>query len=380
MSPSLLDTHHYEDHLSAYAQKSGTSKGRRYPELPHPFRNPYQRDRDRVVHCRAFRRLADKTQVLVHFQSDHYRTRLTHSLEVSQVSRFIARVLGLHEDLVEAIALAHDLGHPPFGHAGEAVLNRLMAEEGGFEHNDQSLRIVDLLENKYPGFPGLNLTYEVRNGLIKHRQSGAKPNAMKADYDLEQMPILEAQVVDLSDEIAYSCHDLEDGLSHGFLPWEEVVKLAIVQRLELPFSLKERPEDEILLYHLVRRLIDLLVRDVVDTTEKAIQKNEVKTPQDITSLKRSLAALSPDLRREFTELRRLLYHKFYKHPEILKATQKAETVITRLFEHFVANPAGLPQSTQMKTKIRSLKRVICDYIAGMTDHYVEEEAAKRSLV
>ncbi len=377
MSLNFLTINHPEDMLSSYAQKSSVSLGRRHPEIPHPFRNPYQRDRDRIVYCRAFRRLADKAQVLIHFRGDHYRTRLTHSIEVSQVSRCIARVLQVHEDLVETIALAHDLGHPPFGHAGEAVLNHLMEEDGGFEHNDQSLRIVDLLENKYPDFPGLNLTHEVRHGLIKHRQSGAKPNAMKADYDLEQMPILEAQVVDLSDEIAYSCHDLEDGLSHGFLQWDEVMNLAIVQRLELPPSLKE---GEVLLYHLVRRLIDQLVRDVVDTTQKAIQKNGIKTLQDITSLKRSLVGLSPDLRREFTELRRFLYHKFYKHLKILQAVQKAETIITRLFEYFVATPADLPESTQMKTKIRSLKRVVCDYIAGMTDHYAEEEASKRALV
>jgi dGTPase len=377
---SLFSYQEYEDFLNSYAQRSSESQGRRSREMPHPFRNPYQRDRDRIIHCRAFRRLEHKAQVLLYQTGDHYRTRLTHTLEVSQIARSMARTLRIHEDLVEAIALAHDLGHSPFGHAGEKVLNDLMKEEGGFEHNIQSLRIVDYLENSYPQFRGLNLTYEVRHGLIKHRNKANLPSWVQEEYDLECLPILEAQVVDLSDEIAYACHDLEDGLTYGYLRLEDVSTLDLLQRAEPTFvRLKEKPSKKVLIYHQIRSLIDMLVRDAVETTIKELAIHSIRCVQDVISFKSYLAVLSKEIREEFQEFRSFLYKNFYRHEKLEESLEEAERVIRGLFVYFLRHPQELPRGTQNETGTQPVKRVICDYIAGMTDRYAVEEHRRRGL-
>jgi len=376
-----LDTSEYERSLASYAQTCHLSKGRKYQELPHPFRTPYQRDRDRVAHSRAFRRLEYKTQVLVNHLGDHYRTRLTHSIEASLISRSIARTLALHEDLVEAIALAHDLGHPPFGHAGETILNKLMQSFGGFEHNMQSLRVVDILENPYPQFPGLNLTHEVRISLIKNKTALKKSSLQNySEFEFLSSPNLEAQVVDISDAIAYSCHDLEDGLSQGYLKMNEVKKLTIWGFLDkLPFSLKTNDIDEVLLYHLSRSLIDFLVRDLIVTTKNNLICNNIKTLNDATSATFNIVSLSPKVIEAFNELKSFLLNKFYRHSDILKMVDMSEKVLSGLFYAFIKNPSELPVSTQNKLTSSSQYRVICDYIAGMTDRYALDEYHKRNL-
>lgn len=374
---NLLSSH-YEDSLRSFAQKSNESKGRKHRELPHPFRNPYQRDRDRIVHCRAFRRLEYKTQVLVNYYGDHYRTRLTHSLELSLISRSIARALNIHEDLTEAISLAHDLGHPPFGHAGEEILNKLMKEEGGFEHNLQSLRIVDLLENKYPQFPGLNLTYEVRRALVKHPDFAKVRFLKHENFNLEEIPFLEAQIADVADSLTYACHDLEDGLSYGFLKLDDVKKLGIWNKIDIAHGYRQKNlSEDVIIYHLIRSLIDFLVKNMLRTIQSGIKENSIKTVQDICALKYYIAGLSPEVQKLFMELKDFLFNTFYKHPDIVKMTKKSETILEALFEYYMKNPSALPGSTYKKTRFRSLKRVICDYIAGMTDRFATEEFEKR---
>lgn len=369
----------YEDLLSPLAQKSSESLGRRHPETPHPFRNPFQRDRDRVVYCRAFRRLECKTQVLMNALGDHYRTRMTHSIEVALISRSLARALGLHEDLAEAIALAHDLGHPPFGHAGEAVLNRLMSDDGGFEHNRQSLRIVDVLENPYPRFPGMNLTFEVRSGLVKHRH--AQPGGDSGEeLPSDEVPLLEAQVVDVADEVTYSCNDLEDALTHGYVPLGAVRELGILRHLDpsrLDVVLKS--DDEVVLYHLSRSLIDRLVRDLVESAKRRIEERGIRTRRDVTMQNEPLVRISGGLREDFEEFRRFLLEKFYRHPDIVKISRTAEKVLTKLFTHFEKHPGELPESTYHKIGKRPVRRVVCDYIAGMTDRYARQEYRKRGF-
>jgi len=376
-----LDISEYERSLASYAQTCDLSKGRKYQELPHPFRTPYQRDRDRIVHSRAFRRLEYKTQVLVNHLGDHYRTRLTHSIEASLISRSISRTLSLNEDLAEAIALAHDLGHPPFGHAGEKILNDLMKSFGGFEHNMQSLRVVDILENPYPQFPGLNLTYEVRISLIKYKD--VLKNFSAKDYnefDFLSSPNLEAQVVDISDAITYSCHDLEDGLSQGYLNINEVKKLSIWNFLDKPpFSLKTNDIDEVLLYHLTRSLVDFLVCNVIINTRNNFIKNNIKTLNDVTSVSSNLVSLSPEVTDAFFEFKNFLLNKFYHHSDILKMVDMSEKVLSSLFYAFIKDPSELPIGTRNKFKTRSQYRVICDYIAGMTDRYALDEYQRRKL-
>ncbi len=380
MSLSISLESQYEDRLSPFAQKSSESRGRLHRELPHPYRNPFQRDRDRIVHSRAFRRLQYKTQVLVNYLGDHYRTRLTHSLEVSLISRSIARTLCLHEDLAEAIALAHDLGHSPFGHAGEQVLNSLMKDEGGFEHNLQSLRVVDRLENKYPQFPGLNLTYEVRKGLLKHSDFKNDELLKKENFNPEESLTLEAQLVDVADGIAYSCHDLEDGLAYGYLHLEEVRKLSIWNHTDLSSGLPGKSlSDEVIYYHLVRYLIDALVKNVVLEARRRIAHYEIRSIKDVLLCRRPLIALPKPLEKDYLLLKDFLMEHFYHHPQILQVTRSTGKVMTTLFRHYESNPKELPNSTQKKTRYRSLKRVICDYMAGMTDRFALEEYKKKGF-
>ena len=361
--------------LSPLAVKAAHSKGRQYHEAPSENRTCFQRDRDRIVHAKAFRRLKQKTQVFVN-ASDHYRARLTHTLEVAQVSRHLARLMRLNEDLAECIALAHDLGHTPFGHSGERELNRLMAEHGGFEHNLQSRRIVDVLEKKYPGFPGLNLSFEVREGLIKHRASvGLESDADQKDFALPFVS-LEAQVCNLADEIAYNSHDVDDGLSSGLISASELETNVTLWReargaVSSQYQALSDPE----LYHLIHSfLISAFIDDVLVTTEKAILEAGVTSLEALQSQKKSLVRYSPEMARKNRELRQFLFKRFYQHHRIYRANIKGQRIIRGLFEAFSEDIKLLPESYQAKLgKSEPLPRVVADYIAGMTDDYALQE-------
>ena len=358
--------------LAPYAQFSADTRGRRHKELPPEWRTHFQRDRDRIIHSRAFRRLEYKTQVFLNGTGDHYRTRLTHTMEVAGISRNIARALGLNEDLAEAIALAHDLGHSPFGHKGESVLNRLMKGHGGFEHNQHSLRIVEEIEKKYPGFPGLNLCWEVREGLQKHNlrydQPGGKafstPNAS-----------LEAQVANLSDEIAYYSHDLDDGLEAGLLDEEKLLADVSIWRDTAKFVREQFGDlpDECRRFYTIRCIIDDQVRDVVTMSEAAIRRAAVKSADDARRQPGRLIRYSAERRKLNGQLRKYLYRNFYYHPVVSKPNVRAIKLMEELFQHYLDNPKTLSDFSRKSVRRLGLHRVICDYIAGMTDLYVIKE-------
>ncbi len=359
--------------LSSYAQKSNQSKGRQYPEAEHPYRTVFQRDRDRVIHSSAFRRLQYKTQVFVNHEGDYYRTRITHTMEVAQIARSIARSLGLNQDLTEAISLAHDLGHTPFGHSGEKVLNEIMKGDGGFEHNAQSYRIVTHLEDKYPSFRGLNLSYEVLEGIDKHRTRYDRPGGDGEQYTLE------AQIVDLADEIAYSSHDIDDGLTSGLLDFEGLSEVPLwkrnIEKVKQHFPNLNR---EKMKYQAVRQIIDEQVTDLLNETVRRIEKFGAKTVEDVRKCPEELAALSPEFRPQFLEMKRYLFQNMYRHHRVTRMEAKSTKVIQELFKLYETNPDILPTTTRekIKNKQEPVRRVICDYIAGMTDRYAIEEFEK----
>lgn len=355
--------------LAPWAQFSAATRGRQHPEPPPEWRTHYQRDRDRVIHSRAFRRLEYKTQVFLNGTGDHLRTRLTHTIEVAAIARNIARALRLNEDLAETIALAHDLGHSPFGHAGEEVLNRLMRRHGGFEHNRQSLRVVECLEQKYPRFPGLNLTWEVREGLAKHRTS----------YDHPESPLgftarccsLEAQVANLADEIAYYSHDLDDGLEANLLS-----EPALNRELELwhraARTVRRREgvlPDEGRRYFIVRCLIEDQVRDVVVNTRHRIADAAVRSADDVRAHPRALVQYSPDRRRQNLALRDYLYRNLYYNPAVHEPNSQAVRMLEELFRFYLENPSKLGEQARRRARREGLHRAVCDYLAGMTDRY-----------
>lgn len=355
--------------LAGYAQFSADTRGRLYPESPPLWRTQYQRDRDRVIHSRAFRRLEYKTQVFLNGTGDHLRTRLTHTIEVAAMARSIARALRLNEDLAETIALAHDLGHSPFGHRGEGVLNRLMREHGGFEHNRQSLRIVEELEEKYPGFRGLNLTYEVREGLIKHQTTYDRPDARKGFS--AKSPSLEAQIANLSDELIYNSHDLDDGLDSGLLSdkklmrevrlFAEAARLVKKEHGELPAEVRR--------YFIIRCIIDQQVYDVVKTSEAAIAASGVKTVDDVRKQPRSLIQHSRERRALNSELRRYLFKNLYFNPAVMEPNRRAGEMLGELFRYFVEHPREIGAASRKRARKTGWHRAICDYISGMTDRY-----------
>jgi dGTPase len=355
--------------LATYAQLSAETRGRLYPEPPALWRTQYQRDRDRVIHSRAFRRLEYKTQVFLNGTGDHLRTRLTHTIEVAAMARNIARALRLNEDLAETIALAHDLGHSPFGHKGEAVLNRLMREHGGFEHNRQSLRIVEELEEKYPGFRGLNLSWEVREGLLKHQTTYDQPGQRKGFS--AKSPSLEAQIANLADELIYSSHDLDDGLDAGLLSEQ---KLTREVRLFAEASRLVRKEhgalpDEIRRYFIIRCIIDLQVHDVVETSEAAIVASGVKTADDVRKQPRPLVQHSRKRRALNSELRVYLYKNLYYNPAVKEPNRRAGEMLAELFCYFVKHPREIGAASRKRARKAGWPRAICDYISGMTDRY-----------
>ncbi len=363
-----------EQWLAPYGFRSRASRGREIPEEEHPYRSAFQRDRERILHTTAFRRLEYKTQVFVNYEGDYYRTRLTHTLEVAQLGRTMARALGANEDLVEAICLAHDLGHPPFGHAGEVTLNRLMADYGGFDHNKQSLRIVEKLEERYPEFRGLNLTWEVREGIVKHETEYDVADASR--FEPDKRGTLEAQLANPADEIAYTAHDLDDGLRSGLIVPEQLEGLAWWQRLRESLGWDGREFNSMWRYRLVRRLIGLLVTDLLTETGRRIAAAGVDSPDAVRAWPSNLVALPEETQRMTRELKRFLYENLYRHPRVMRMQIKAERVVTALFETYVGEPAQLPREVQRKLNDRSLHRVVCDYIAGMTDRYALQEYAK----
>ena len=364
-----------EINLASYAARSDQSRGRQHHEPFKDDRPVYERDRDRIIHCAAFRRLEYKTQVFVNHEGDYYRTRLTHSLEVSQIARGIARKLNLNEDLVEALALSHDLGHTPFGHTGETVLNRLMKDHGGFEHNQQSLRIVEILEQRYPGFDGLNLSWETREGIIKHSSDYDRVDhsAIQA-YEPEKRATLEAQIIDLADEIAYNNHDIDDGLKAGYIDLEELSKVELWQRTYLDIGRKfPGLSEKRQILQTISYLIGDLIHDLVKTTENNLRQFEILTVEDIRSHSENLVNLSAEMSHLNKELKKFLYKRLYRHSKVERMRVKAERFLTLLFENYMTNPTLLPERHQMRFELYSKERVICDYIASMTDRYAQDE-------
>lgn len=361
--------------LSPYAQHTKDTMGREYPEPEHLTRTPYQRDRDRIIHCRAFRRMEYKTQVFIIHEGDHYRTRLTHTIEVAMISRSIARALRLNEDLAEAIALAHDVGHPPFGHSGENALHEVMEPYGGFEHNSQSLRIVEELETKYPDFRGLNLTYEVREGIAKHKSAYDKPKLLK--FNPDKQPALEAQIVNVADEIAYNTHDLDDGLESELLTYKDLVEVAVWKDSYAEINEKyPKATDEIKRYYTIRSIIDKQATDVINYTKGNLEKYNIKTVEDVKNAPGEILSASPLLKEKNALLKEFLYNNLYTHYEVNRMNHKSYLTIKELFKTYIANPKLLAPSTRAKLKQYPLERVICDYIAGMTDRYAFQEHKK----
>ncbi len=365
----------FEDQMLApYGLRSKDTKGRAYPEKEPLYRTVFQRDRDRILHTTAFRRLEYKTQVFINSEGDYYRTRLTHTLEVAQIGRTIARALGANEDLIEAICLAHDLGHSPFGHSGEEVLNRLMQDYGGFDHNRQSLRIVTELERRYPDFPGLNLTWETREGMVKHETEYDISDA--ADYNPDLRGHLEAQIANVADELAYTAHDLDDGLRSGMITPSMLEGIALWEILVESVGVRPAPLDELTRHRLIRKLIGVEVTDMVNTTGQRLRESGVGSVEDIQKLDYNVATFSEDMRRRNRELKDFLYANLYRHPRVLRMQAKAERVISELFEAYQKEPAILPNHIQERIDRFGLERTICDYIAGMTDRFAIEEYSR----
>lgn len=359
--------------LAPYAVKSRDSLGRAHKEEEHPYRSCYQRDRDRIVHSAAFRRLEYKTQVFVNHEGDYYRTRLTHSIEVSQIARTIAWALRLNMDLTEAIALAHDLGHTPFGHAGEDILNELMADSGGFNHNLQGLRVVDYLEERYPEFRGLNLSWEVREGIVKH--SSVFDIAVKIkEFFPERMPSLETQLVDAADEIAYDNHDLDDGLTSGLIKEEDLKGLEIWEKINRKINQKYAKIDlNKRKYLVIRGLIDLQVTDLIENTRKAIERLEIKDYSGLRKIDYKLVDFSEDIKQLRKPLRDFLMQNLYHNYRVTRMSTKAKRFIRELFCEYTARPGQLPAEIQLRISKEGVKRVVCDYIAGMTDRCALDE-------
>jgi dGTPase len=356
--------------LAPYAQFSGDTRGRKYKEVPPLWRTQYQRDRDRVIHSRAFRRLEYKTQVFLNGTGDHLRTRLTHTIEVAAISRNISSALKLNTDLAETIALAHDLGHSPFGHKGETVLARLMKGHGGFEHNQHSLRIVEELEQKYPDFPGLNLSWEVREGLAKHYTSYDHPSKRKG-FDAKNSS-LEAQVANLADEITYYSHDLDDGLDSGLLSEKDLIKKVHVFAQAAKLVKREHGAlpDECRRYFIIRTVIDMQIHDVVENSEALIAAAKVNSADDVRRYPKALIQHSPARRKSNLELRDYLYKNLYFNPVVHGPNMRAVKMLDKLFKYYFAHPKKIGENARRRMRKIGLHRAVCDYIAGMTDRYV----------
>jgi dGTPase len=357
--------------LASVAQKSGDSRGRQHSEPSHAYRTEFQRDRARIIHSRAFRRLEYKTQVFLNGTGDHLRTRLTHSIEVASISRTIARALRLNEDLAEAIALGHDLGHAPFGHSGEEMLAECMRDHGGFDHNRQSVRVVELLETPYPDFPGLNLTFEVREGLRKHERPYKFPTPAREEYDC---PSLEGQVADLADEITYYSHDLDDALDFEILTPERLEENEVWGNSHRAVLARYTAARELELHKLViRDIIDREVHDLVATSAESIAQSGVQSADEVRCQNAPLIRYSDELAEANRALRKFLYQNVYYHPRVAEVNRRACEMLRRVFETYLADPDRLGEGAIRRVEKEGLHRTVCDYIAGMTDRYVMEE-------
>ena len=357
--------------LAPFAVKSGESQGRQYPEEEHQYRTRFQRDRDRIIHTSAFRRLEYKTQVFVYHEGDYYRTRLTHSLEVAQIARSICKSLQLNEDLAESVALSHDLGHPPFGHTGQDVLNRLMKDHGGFEHNKQSLRILKLLEKRYPEFDGLNLTWDVLEGICKHTKDEENPitSAEGVKY-----PSLEAQIADYADGIAYNAHDLDDGITSNLLDLDQLRKVALWKENEDRFDKKYSGLDfKLKKYQVVRSIINELTTDLRDATSKNIEDHKVTSVDEVRRAPVRMATFGKEVAEKNKELKKFLHKNMYSHRKVLRMEFKAGLTLDGIFAAYTKMPGLLPESVLKNEAHGTLERRMCDYVSGMTDRYALNE-------
>jgi dGTPase len=360
--------------LAPYGMRSRDSRGRVYAEEEHPYRTAYQRDRDRIIHTTAFRRLEYKTQVFVNTEGDYYRTRLTHTLEVAQIGRTLARALGANEDLTEAVCLVHDIGHPPFGHSGERALDTLMQDHGGFDHNQQALRIVEMLEQRYPDWPGLNLTYEAREGIVKHETEYDVSYAQ--GFEPDKRGLLEAQIANAADEIAYNAHDLDDGLRAGLFTPQALDGLELWEKVKDSVGWDGVQFSELWRHRLIRRLIGLEVSDVVAATDRRIVTAGVKSTADIQALDHNLIGFSDETKRLNRGLKDFLYSRMYRHYRVIRMQTKADRLLSELFQAYSSEPGQLPQSARQRIEVDGLQRAVCDYLAGMTDRFALDEHAK----
>lgn len=361
------------DELAEYAISEEASRGRRFAEKPHPYRSDFERDRDRIIHCSAFRRLEGKTQVFTPGLDDYYRTRLTHSIEVAQIGRTIAKELQLNEGLTEAICLAHDLGHPPFGHAGEKVLNNLIAEFGGFEHNRQTLRIVDLLEHPYPDFFGLNLMYETRLGLARHKSPYDKPQ----DETFSELNCsLEGQIGDIADRIAYNCHDLEDGMRAGLIVGEQLKSIEIFTEAQSRINAKEIKDRTIRGTRTAKAIINTLVSDCIEASKKKISEANIRTVNDVYSSTENLIGLSADSEAKLSELEKFLLYNFYQHRSLMETMGKVKIWLSQLFGSLCHDQNLMPGYFRSFIPQQGLQRTVADYIAGMTDRFCQKMLKK----
>jgi dGTPase len=360
--------------LAPYGLRSRLSRGRAHLETEAAYRTAFQRDRDRVLHTTAFRRLEYKTQVFVNTEGDYYRTRLTHTLEVAQIGRTVARTLGANEDLVEAISLAHDLGHPPFGHSGEQTLEHLMAAHGGFDHNHQSMRIVTELERRYPDFPGLNLTWEVREGIVKHETEYDVADA--AEYDPQKRGHLEAQIANAADELAYTTHDLDDGLRSALIAPRQLAGLELWETLRERADWRGGDFDDLIRHRMIRRLIGIEVTDLVETTERRLQDSGSQSAETIQLLPYNVIGFSDSLSAMNRQLKSFLYQNMYQHNRVVRMQNKAARILEDLFDSYATHPELLSREVQERASAGDLHRTICDYIAGMTDRFALQQHKK----
>jgi dGTPase len=369
------DQERFEDVILApYAVHAKNSKGRRYPEAEPAFRTCFQRDRDRILHTTAFRRLEYKTQVFINYEGDYYRTRLTHTLEVTQIGRSLARALGANEDLVESICMAHDMGHPPFGHSGEAILNELMKGHDGFNHNHHSYRIVTEIEHRYPEFPGLNLSWEVLEGIVKHETEYDKTDAL--DFDPNLRGHLEAQITNVADELAYTSHDLDDGLRSGTITTEMLSGIELWDRVVENFAKQSCNLDDLSRHEIIRELVGLEVDSMIQNSAARIEQSDVKTLHGLQALPYNVVGFDEAMKKRNRELKDFLFANMYRHYRVVRMQQKAERVLSELFKAYIREPAMLPSQFQKQIDVKGKERTICDYLAGMTDRFAVEEYQK----
>jgi dGTPase len=363
-----------KDTLETYAMQSADTRGREYPLSPDPWRTEFQRDRDRIIHSAAFRKLEYKTQVYMSYFGDYYRTRITHTMEVAQIARTLARNLRLNSDLAEAIALAHDVGHTPFGHSGETALQRVLAEDGGFEHNEQGLRVVEILEERYPHISGLNLTYEVREGIIKHASEYDSPTVPQR-FDPKLSPTLESQVCDVADEIAYNSHDIDDALKMNLIHESQLAEVEwvweIFQQSRAPMMTDDA--DKFVKFRSIGRIIEIMVADVLETSAMNIETHGISSVAKVRESPFRIVGFSKEMQEQNRQLKNFLMKYVYRHPNVVRMNSKAEYFVQRLFDLYLRIPEQLPLKYQNRVEKEGLKRVVTDYISGMTDRYLQED-------